>query len=550
VNLQPAVACALVALAAACASTGSGEKGHLVPVDLPAATTAGSPAPRRVALVVGVQRFDDARWRPLRFAEADARDMAEVLRDPVHGAFDEVRVLVGGPTRLEVLSAIRDLGALSRDARDTVLLYVSSHGTLARDGAGRLGRYLVVRDTRLDDVARTGLSLVDLESAFDALGSRRKVLVLAACHSGDGKSLLPEDVAAELAGLKAGFFPPPLDEVSRARVVLAASDFGETAREDESLGHDVYTHFFLEALRQGLDRNGDGAVTAAEAHDHARRATYAFTGGRQRPSAESSEVGADAIVLAGHIERTGRPELYSYAQRLDGFTVRVDGADMAELPGGVALASGPHRVQLAKGGGPEILDARVTLSPGERVDLVHLLERSDRWEIAPRVAALGFLDARSRHDVTGGPAVGPALSVVLREWPATGLVLRLDVAAAQGRGTLQQGEQEAPFEYSVLTGGAAVAWRWAPPGLGGTAVLVGPRLSAMWLERRFDLALAPPSQTYFTFAPGLLAGVTVPLGRQLTLGAEIQADWAVVRVDGQDRSTGFGAVLVGAGWRL
>jgi len=549
VKVRATLACALAALTSACATPGAGEKGQLVPIDLPA-PSAGSPAPRRVALVVGVQRFDDARWRPLRFAEADARDMAEVLRDPAHGAFDEVRVLTGGPTRLEVLAAMRDLGALSRDSRDTVVVYVSSHGTLARDGTGRLGRYLVMRDTRLDDVPRTGLSLGDLESAFDALRSRRKVLVLAACHSGDGKSLLPEDVAAELSSLKAGFFPPPIDEVSRARVVLAASDFGETAREDEKLGHDVYTHFLLEALRMGLDRNGDGAVTAAEAHDHARRATYAFTGGRQRPSAESSEVGADAVVLAGRIERTGRPELYSYAQRLDGFTVRVDGTDVGDLPGGVALASGPHRVQLTKGGGPEILDARVTLGPGERVDLAHLMDRSDRWEIAPRLAALGFLDAKSRLDVAGGPAIGPALAVVLREWPAPGLVLRVDVAAAAGRATLHQGEQEAPFDYSVLTGGAAVAWRWAPAALGGTAFLVGPRLSAVWLERRFDLALAPPSQTYLTFAPGLLAGVTVPLGRRLTLGAELQADWAVVRVDGQDRSTGFGALLLGAGWRL
>src|SRR5205814_6468465 len=135
----------------------------------------------------------------------------------------------------------------------------------------------------------TALSMDKLEGGFKQLASRRRLLVLATCHSGSGKSLLPREVEAELATLKAGFYAPPLEEASRAAVVLSASDWGETAREDESLENDIYTHFLIEALAQG-DRNLDGAVTATEAHDWARRRTYAFTGGRQRPSAEILEV--------------------------------------------------------------------------------------------------------------------------------------------------------------------------------------------------------------------------------------------------------------------
>ena len=107
----------------------------------------------------------------------------------------------------------------------------------------------------------------------------------------------------ELAGVKAGFFVRPIEEVSRASVVLAASDWGETAREDAKLENDIYTHFFVEALRIGADRNGDGAVTVSEAHDYARRMTYEYTNGRQRPSAETAEVGADPIVLVGRVLR-------------------------------------------------------------------------------------------------------------------------------------------------------------------------------------------------------------------------------------------------------
>jgi len=534
----------------ACAAPSGGEKGRLVPVSVSRDALSQAHAPRRVALVVGVGTFDDPEWRPLRYPDADAAALAAVLGDPERGAFDEVEVLSGGPTRAELRAALRRLAERSRDERDTVVVYVSSHGTLARDEAGQLRRYLVARDTRVADVPGTALSMDDLKAEFDRLRSRRKALVLATCHSGAGKSLLPEAVQAELAGIKAGFFVRPIEEVSRASVVLAASDWGETAREDETLGMDVYTHFLVEALRLGVDRNGDGAVTASEAHDYARRMTYEYTGGRQRPSAESSEVGADPIVLVGKIARRGKPELYSYASRLDGFTVRVDGKPLAELPGGIAIDAGRHRVQIAKGSGPGIWDGWIGVGEGERIDVAHLVARGrGRWELAPRLAFLSFLDARSRGDVLG-PAPGIGLALTLGEWPRPGMSLRFDLATSAGRSRIEQGPRTADFRYSWLTAGASLPWRFAPEAFHGVSLLAGPRLSAIWIDRRFDLALAPPAQSWFTVAPGVLLGASVPLGRRFTAGAELHLDWTIVRVDGRDRSSGTAELLLGAGVRF
>ncbi len=535
---------------AACAAHGQTEKGRLVPVDVPGDRLARALAPRRVALLVGIQGFDDPQWRALRFPQADAAALAAVLRDPERGAFDDVEVLAGSPTREEVRAALRRLAERSRDERDTVVVYVSSHGTLARDAVGALRRYLVARDTRVADVPGTALAMDELKADFDRLRSRRKVLVLATCHSGGGKSLLPDAVQAELAGIKAGFFVRPIEEVSRASVVLAASDWGETAREDEKLGNDVYTHFLVEALRLGADRNGDGAVTVSEAHDYARRMTYEWTGGRQRPSAESTEIGVDPIVLAGKVARRGRPELYSYAARLDGFTVRVDGRALPELPGGAAVDPGRHRVQVAKGAGPEIWDGWLRVRDGERIDVERLVARgARRWEIAPRVGGLAFLDARSRRDVLGPvPALGAALG--LADWPRDGMSLRLDLATSAGHSRLEQGPYSARFRYSAISAGAALPWRFTPGPLGGASLLAGPRLSALWIERRFDLALAPPGQSWFTLVPGALLGASLPIGRRFTAGAELHLDFAVVRVDGRSRSSGLAELMVGGGYRF
>lgn len=544
------VAIAAMAVAACAGAPAAGEKGGLVPLAVPADRLARALQPRRLALLIGVQRYQDPAWRPLRFPEADAAALAEVLRDPARGAFDEVEVLPPGAGRAAVRAALRRLAERSRDERDTVVVYVSSHGTLARDGAGALRRYLVLADTRMADVPGTGLSMDELKADFDGLRSRRKVLVLAACHSGGGKSLLPDAVQQELAGIKAGFFVRPIEEVSRASVVLAASDWGETAREDPKLGHDIYTHFLIEALRVGADRNGDGAVTASEAHDYARRMTYRYTGGRQRPSAESSEVGVDPIVLVGKVARAGRPELFSYAPALDGFEVRVDGRPLAELPGGVALDAGRYRVQVAKGVGPALVDDRVELDPGERLDLMDLLQRREgRWEVGPRVTALSFLDRGSR-DAVLGPTVGYGLAATRRGWPSRELTLRLDATSALGRGTQRQAGASASYDFTLVNVGAGLAWRAEPGWLGGGALLLGPRVSALWIDRRFDLALAAAPQHYFTLTPGVLAGLEVPLGRGVSLGTELHVDWAVVKVDGQDRSTAFTQLLLGLGWRF
>lgn len=548
---QARLAGAVCAVAlAACAAHAQTEKGRLVPLEVAGDRVAQALAPRRLALVVGIQGFDDPQWRALRFPEADAAALAAVLRDPHRGAFDEVEVLAGRPAREDVRAALHRLAERSRDERDTVVVYVSSHGTLARDAVGALRRYLVARDTRVADVPGTALAMDELKADFDRLRSRRKVLVLATCHSGSGKSLLPDAVQAELAGIKAGFFVRPIEEVSRASVVLAASDWGETAREDEKLGNDVYTHFLVEALRLGVDRNGDGAVTVSEAHDYARRMTYEWTGGRQRPSAESTEIGADPIVLAGKVARRGRPELFSYAARLDGFTVRVDGRPLADLPGGVAVDPGRHRVQVAKGGGPEIWDGWLRVGDGERIDVERLVARgARRWEIAPRVGGLSFVDARSRRDVLGPvPTVGAALAFA--DWPRPGMSLRLDLATSAGSSRLEQGPYSAPFRYTVVTAGAALPWRFTPGPLWGASLLAGPRLSALWIERSFDLALAPAGQSWFTLVPGALLGASVPLGRRFTAGAELHLDFAIVRVDGRSRSSGLAELLLGAGYRF
>ena len=88
--MRPLVFTLLVGLAA-CASPGSlekGGKGGLVSVKVDERALSTAYAPRRLALLVGVSRFQDTQWRDLRYATKDAEDLAAALRDPSRGHFD------------------------------------------------------------------------------------------------------------------------------------------------------------------------------------------------------------------------------------------------------------------------------------------------------------------------------------------------------------------------------------------------------------------------------------------------------------------------------
>ncbi len=539
----------LLGALAACASPSSGEKGGLVPLKLDEEALSSAYTPRRLALLIGVSEYEDPQWRNLRYSDKDARDLADALRDPSRGRFDQVRVLSRPEetTRAGILAALRQLRQEATRPDDVVVVYLSAHGSLARDGQGELRRYLVTRDSSYRAIAQTAISMDVLKAEFDQFPSRRRLLVLATCHSGSGKSLLPKELEAELRGIKSGFYARPLEESSRASMVFAACDWGETAREDEGLQNDIYTHFLIEGLNGAADRNVDGAVTATEAHDYARRRTFAFTDGRQRPSAEILEVGADPVVLSGSINRMGRPELFSYNPRLDGFTLKVDGEPRTELPGGTAVVPGKRKVELTKG--DAVLVSRdVEVAAGERLPLEQLLaEAFPQRSLALMGGMFSFTDARSRAELL--PAA-PQMTVSLRleDKPMLHWGLLLDVSASTGRTslTLVPGSQT-PFGYTTLSAGVGLPylWRWER-----FSLFAGPRVAALYLRRSFDAETVVGGQDYLTVSPGVVGGVVWRLGERLELTSQMQLMMTYVVVDGQGQAVGFTGGSAGLGYRF
>lgn len=293
-------------------------------------------------LAIGVNDAGDPFFPKLKWAESDARALAGALGRQTERAPDR-RVLLGPEATRDAVRAA--LAKLAREARpeDDVVIYFSGHGTLAVSSEGRLERVLVMRGTTREAPLRTGLTVGFLRDLLEAVPARRKAAIIASCHSGTGKSKVSDEVLALLRGRKG---TAAREDRSEGVLVLAAAAREETAREDDSLGGDIYTHFLREGLGSSGDIDGDGSIDALEAHEYARRKTLAFTQGRQRPSLEASVIGEGEVVLAGRSVRRGAPMLQAYGEAMTGIGLKANGTDKGPGPQGILLQPGRNVIEL------------------------------------------------------------------------------------------------------------------------------------------------------------------------------------------------------------
>jgi hypothetical protein len=541
-----------------CASS-QRSKGGLTPIEhLSADAVDRALAPKRLALLVGINAFGDPRWPGLKHATTDATALAEVLGGETGGRFDRVALLAdpAGVRRAQILDGLDQLAAQNTSVDDTVVVYFSTHGTLSRGPAGGMNRFLVASDSDQDRVGATALLVRELLDRFEALPSQRKLLILAACHSGAGKSALPGAVTRELVGIKSGFFVKPLSEASRASMVLTACGWGETAREDDRLGHDIYTHFFLEALA-GKDADGDGAVTATEAHAHAMARTYYFSEGRQRPQVESQVSGADPIVLTGRRTRVADPVMFSYLSRLTGLKVLVDGRDKGSLPGRLVIPPGSHRVVVCEpetcqaastGKKVALLDAQVEFAPGDQVSVESLLEGNapgrPEWNLALRAGYQRFFDQTTRAELVA-PMPIFELSVSKLGFPLDWMEVGLDLGFSVAHQSFDTGGRlVVEQDLLQLSYGLRLMVRLD---LGPLQLLLGPRLAGVHLVR---LGVNPDgsNQQMANFAPGLMAQLRLQLELGLSLDVLARAHYMSITTLSDPVDTGFIDLFAGLGW--
>lgn len=478
-------------------------------------TGAAAYAPRRVAVVIGIQDYTDPALQGLRFTTKDATDLGTVLGAPDVGGFDRVFVIKGAnATTGAALKRAIEVATADLQRDDTFLLYLSGHGTLTLDPIEGSRLWILPSDGRIEDPERTGMAVADLERLVNALPARRRVLILDTCHNGrsGSKSSLGSPTAQLLQGMR-GEVPAPQGEreVAESEARLFAAQYYQPAMEDPTLQNGVYTHFLIAGLtsaRSAADLDRDGLVDVGEAHQYARDHTISYTGGLQVPRAEYRIVGREDIYLSGRADTrtTAERALFSaYDQVLDRARILINGTPRGELPGLVAVDPGPQLIEVQTADGRVLLREHVRLDAGTNVAVEDLIEAR---RSTVEVLGGGAVVAGSPwfHPVGGGLQLG-----WVRPFAATSGRWRPDlhVSADVASGPLSD-------RAAITTGVVALGGTWA---LDTGGFYVGPTVD-LRLPWRVDGAsgwaeMDPAPST------GLTAGWEMDLGG---VGLDLRAD--------------------------
>jgi tetratricopeptide (TPR) repeat protein len=133
------------------------------------------------AIIVGVSRYESARFAPLGAAEADARRVTQALTSWGFRS-ENIRLLLGkNATRRAVLEAVRvwPLQKFSRVRR--LLFFFAGHGARLRDPQGISVSAIMTWDANPSDRIGTGILLADLLGAVARVGPHEAFIFLDAC---------------------------------------------------------------------------------------------------------------------------------------------------------------------------------------------------------------------------------------------------------------------------------------------------------------------------------------------------------------------------------
>lgn len=240
-------------------------------------------------LAVGVSQYQDPTLS-LRFADRDARSVAEVLAQQSNGAlYREVRsqvLLNAAATRESILDALGGLlDQVSVD--DVVVLFLAGHGVQERTTGSY---YFLPAPASPANMITAGLRVSDLDQMVRVLrGAVRGVVVLLdTCRA--GALPLPAQNSLSADELVSRF------SAAEGTFLLAASRPGEDSEELAELEHGAFSYALLEGLRGAADSDRNGLLPISELFGFVAQRVPALTGGRQHPYHKIE--GTDLVVAA------------------------------------------------------------------------------------------------------------------------------------------------------------------------------------------------------------------------------------------------------------
>jgi uncharacterized caspase-like protein len=242
---------------------------------------------RKYALIVGISQFKyQEGWiSNLRYADADARLLAEFLQSPSGGRFpkENLRMLINEQATLQNFRGALDSFVSQPGPDDLLLVFLASHG--GPDEQAPQNLYFIMHDTRRDQMTETALAMKDLQSLLQQnVRANRMVLLVDTCQSA-GLIETPEVRTRGRFNNLSSLYAEKLIYQEEGKAIITAADVNEGSQESAKWGggHGVFTWFLIEGMRGKADTNTDRLVTVGELFRFVRQKVNADTQFTQNP---------------------------------------------------------------------------------------------------------------------------------------------------------------------------------------------------------------------------------------------------------------------------
>lgn len=160
-------------------------------------------------------------------------------------------------TTAALRKALESIASLSSPS-DQVFIYLSSHGMPKEEGISGMG-YPVTYDTRIN-IKSTMIDFEEIQQRLRAMPAGRILWVADTCHAGGAaEGMKVVEFSTRNIGIKKAnnALSPELAAAAANKdmAVLTASRADQTAIDDPSSGHGLFTHFFTQALQKDGKRS-------------------------------------------------------------------------------------------------------------------------------------------------------------------------------------------------------------------------------------------------------------------------------------------------------
>lgn len=223
----------------------------------------GKPRPQALALIIGIEGYEDAP--PAEFAERDARAFYDYATHALGIPEARVKLLAGsGARRLDVLKAL-DTWLVPRIGADSeVFVFFSGHGLASEDGRDT---FLLPHDGDRAMLAKSTLRRRDLIAAITAARPKSLRLFLDTCYSGATRS-----GEALIASARPILMVSKDTDVPAGVIVHSAAGGDQLSSSLKGARHGLFSYFLMRGLGGEADADGDRRITDAE--------IYAYVGER------------------------------------------------------------------------------------------------------------------------------------------------------------------------------------------------------------------------------------------------------------------------------